>query len=269
MKAAVIQLVSGIDVDGNLQASRRLIKQAASQGAELVVLPENFASMEKVDNDKLDIMESLGKGKIQSFLSDISREFSIWIVAGTIPTKSRVDEKVYASSLLYDSLGNCVAVYNKIYLFDVQIPGTTEKYLESEFTLAGTEIITHDTPLGKIGLSVCYDIRFPELYRKLLESGVALIAVPSAFTKRTGNAHWKLLLRARAVENSCFVLAANQGGLHENGRETFGHSMIIDPWGEVLAQVKTGEGYAIAEIDLEHQKKIRENFPAISHRKRL
>ncbi len=267
MKVAAIQMNSSAQLENNLAEARRLISEAAAQGAELVVLPENFACMEMKEVDKLLIKEQYGSGPVQDFLSALARELAIWIVGGTIPLASEDDSRVYASSLLFDSQGQCVARYDKIHLFDVRIPSTSEYYRESDTILPGNEVVVSKTPLGAIGFSVCYDIRFPELYRSMLTHGVEIIVIPSAFTQRTGRAHWELLVRTRAVENSCYVIAANQSGVHQNARHTYGHSMIVDPWGETLAVLPRGTGCLYADLNPDHQAKIRENFPAVLHRK--
>ncbi len=267
MKVAAIQMNSSAQLEANLAEARRLIGSAAAQGAELVVLPENFACMEMKEADKLLIREQYGSGPVQDFLSALARELQIWIVGGTIPLASEDDSRVYASSLLFDAQGQCVARYDKIHLFDVRIPATSEYYRESDTIRPGNEVVVTRTPFGAIGFSVCYDIRFPELYRSMLIQGVDIIVIPSAFTQRTGKAHWELLVRARAVENSCYVIAANQCGVHQNARHTYGHSMIVDPWGERLAVLPRGTGCIYADLDAEHQRKIREYFPAVSHRK--
>ena len=213
-------------------------------------------------------MEPFGDGAIQTFLSGQSRKNNIWLLGGTVPLKSENPDKVYAASLLYNPGGECVARYNKIHLFDVLVNEESEEsYLESATFKAGKEVVVVQTEVGNIGLSVCYDLRFPELYRKMHKDNVQIITAPSAFTATTGEAHWESLLRTRAVENLCYVIASNQGGIHINGRETWGHSMIIDPWGTVIAELKKGPGVAVASIDLEKQGKLRKMFPTLTHRK--
>lgn len=262
-RAALVQMVSSAHVAENLQQVEQLIKQAREEQAELVLLPENFAFMGLHETDKLQIGEVFGVGPIQEKISQLAKEFGLWIVAGTIPLKS-MGSKVRASCLVYDAQGKCAARYDKIHLFDVSV-SAGEAYKESMSIERGHDLALVDTPIGKIGLTVCYDLRFPELYQLLMLKGAQLFTVPSAFTAVTGLAHWEVLLRARAIENLCYVLAANQGGRHENGRTTFGHSMVVDPWGKVLAQKEIGVGVVTAEIDLQNQQELRRNFPCLEH----
>jgi deaminated glutathione amidase len=267
-RAAVIQMTSGAEVAGNLQMTRELLQSARSAGATLAVLPENFALMGRLETDKLAVAESPGNGPIQDCLSACARDLELWIVGGTLPMRvAEQPNKVAAASLVYDTQGHRVGRYDKIHLFDVDLPLCEERYRESATIARGAAPQVLETPLGQLGLSVCYDVRFPELFRHLQQSGAQLFSVPAAFTVPTGQAHWELLLRARAVENLCYVLAPAQSGRHANGRETWGHSMIVGPWGEVLACVtETGPGLAVAEIDLMHQQQLRERFPALNHR---
>jgi nitrilase len=261
-------MTSGAEVAGNLQTVRELLRRAREAGAALAVLPENFALMGLKETDKLAAAESPGSGPIQDCLSACARELQLWIIGGTLPMRvAGQPDKVAAASLVYDAHGRCVGRYDKIHLFDVDLPQREERYRESATIARGETPSVLETPLGPLGLTVCYDVRFPELFRQLLDRGAQLFSVPAAFTVPTGQAHWELLLRARAVENLCYVLAPAQSGRHPNGRETWGHSMIVGPWGEVLACVtETGPGLAIAEIDLMHQQQLRERFPALSHR---
>ncbi len=267
--AAVLQMTSVASVEANLATACSLLERARDAGAALAVLPENFAIMGRKEQDKLAAAEALGEGPIQARLSRTARELGLWIVGGTIPIKIDQDPgRVAAASLVFDSGGRVVARYDKIHLFDVEIPERDERYRESATIApgAGTTIVA--TPVGRVGLSVCYDVRFPELYRGLQAQGAEVFTVPSAFTAPTGRAHWELLLRARAVENLCYVLAAAQGGVHENGRETYGDSLIVDPWGHVLARVaEPGPGLAVADIDLTQQGELRTRFPALNHRR--
>lgn len=265
-KVAVIQLVSSANIIDNLNALTPYFIQASEAGAELVVLPENFALMGKHEHDKLVLAEYFGEGGIQETIALLAKQFKLWIVAGTMPLYSDNHQRVRASCLVYDNLGACVARYDKIHLFDVCI-SNTEAYQESLTVEAGDELVVVDTPIGRIGLSVCYDVRFPALYARLREQGAQLFTVPSAFTAVTGAAHWETLLRARAIENLCYVLAPNQGGCHENGRHTYGHSMIIDPWGKVLAEQENSTGVIIADIDLTHLSHLRKQFPCNEHHK--
>lgn len=266
LRAAVIQMVSSARLDENLTSAGKLLAEAARAGARLAVLPENFPCMGEQDTDKVALRESHGKGPIQDFLSDAARKHGLWIVAGTMPLAADVPGKVRAASLLYDDQGQCVARYDKLHLFDVNV-GDGESYRESDTLEAGKDIVVADTPFARIGLSVCYDVRFPELYRNMHRRGVELITVPSAFTAITGAAHWHALLRARAVENLSYVIAANQGGHHANNRETYGHSLILDPWGRILAEIDTGPGVACADLDLDHLRELRSRFPALEHRR--
>ncbi len=269
LKAAAIQMTSGDDVAANLSAAGRLLLRAAEDGAQLAVLPENFAFMGAKEKDKLAHAEAEGSGPIQEFLADAARQFKLWIVAGTAPVAVPGDPgRVYAASLIYDAEGVARGRYDKIHLFDVDTPGG-ERYRESN-SIAYGELrpAVLATPLATIGFSVCYDLRFPELFRALTAQGAQVLTVPSAFTEKTGEAHWEVLLRARAIENQCFVIAAGQGGTHPGGRRTWGHSMIVDPWGVVLAQcLEEGEGVALAELDFEALLKLRQNFPVLSHRR--
>lgn len=267
LKIAAIQMVSSDQLGENLKATKSLVTQAVSKGAKLVVLPENFALMAKHSKQLLSIAEQLGEGKIQSFLSELSKSNSCWIVAGSMPITSALEDKVYATCLVYNDVGEQVAYYHKIHLFDVDIADGKGRYRESDTFLAGNESVVIDTPFGVMGLSICYDLRFPELYRELLQQGAELIVAPSAFTELTGQAHWSLLCRARAVENSCHLIAANQGGQHNNGRSTFGHSMIVGPWGDVLSELAINEGITIATLKKSELNKVRTSLPAIQHRR--
>lgn len=268
-RAAVLQMTSTARVEENLAAARALLERAHAAGAVLAVLPENFAIMGRKEADKLAAAEILGEGPIQACLSRSARELGMWIIGGTMPIKSAHEAKrVAAASLVFDAAGRLIGRYDKIHLFDVDIPEHNERYRESATVVPGADTTVVATPIGHIGLSVCYDLRFPELFRSLQSQGAEILAVPSAFTAPTGRAHWELLLRARAVENLCYVLAAAQGGLHDNGRETYGDSLIVDPWGHVVARVaEPGPGLAIAAIDLKHQAELRTRFPALSHRR--
>ena len=265
-----IQLVSTAVVEDNLSRVAVLIKEAAEQGAKLVVLPENFAFMGKREGDKLPVSETEGDGPIQQLISSLAKALEIWIVAGTIPLKTEDKNRVAAASLVYNELGQQVGRYDKIHLFDVNLPdGSGESYKESATIEKGTALATVlDSPVGRLGVAVCYDLRFPELFRALLEGGLDVVAIPAAFTEKTGQAHWELLLRARAVENQCYLIGANQGGLHENGRTTFGNSLIVDPWGAVLARQIKGEGVVAATFDSAKQDEIRAQFPVLAHRQK-
>jgi nitrilase len=267
--AAVIQMTTSADVQANLATARGLLERARAQGAVLAALPENFAIMGRKEADKVAVAEIAGEGPIQAFLGHTARELGMWIVGGTIPIRDEAEpERVAATSLVFDERGRSVARYDKIHLFDVDIPGREERYRESATVVPGVQPMVTTTPLGRLGMAVCYDVRFPELFRVLQSQGAEVFSLPSAFTAPTGRAHWELLVRARAVENLCYVLAPAQSGTHENGRETYGDSMIVDPWGHVVARVaEAGPGLAVAEIDRTLQHELRGRFPALAHRK--
>jgi len=264
---AAIQMVSGADVAVNLQQAAMLIRQAADSGANLIVLPENFAHIGMLERDKLPVREVHGEGPIQAFLAQQARDNNCWIIAGTIPIRTNDDGHVRAACLVYDAHGENIARYDKMHLFDVSLTETSEAYSESDTIEAGDEIVTVQTPVGHVGLAVCYDLRFPEMFRSMLDKGVDIIALPAAFTATTGRAHWEILLRARAIENLCYVVAANQGGVHGNGRETHGDSMIVDPWGVVLQRIAQGPGIVSTVTDPTMLQKLRRNFPALQHRR--
>jgi nitrilase len=267
-RVAACQMVSTPRVDDNLRTAERLIAQAAAEGAVLVGLPEYFCLMGVRDTDKVAHREALaspdgaGAGPIQQFLAEQARRHGIWLAGGTIPIAAADPDKVLNTSLVFDPQGRRLARYDKIHLFG--FTKGDESYDESRTISAGSEPASFDSPFGRVGLSVCYDLRFPELYRALGE--VKLLMVPAAFTATTGRAHWEILLRARAIENQCYVLAPAQGGLHENGRRTWGHSMLIDPWGKILAQLDEGEGVIGGEIDLADLQAMRVSLPALRHR---
>lgn len=265
-RVAAIQFAAGINVQRNLETVAGLVAQAKSKGAELVVLPENLALMGHKDTDKLIYAEADGEGPIQEFLADLADQHKVWLVAGTIPIQAS-HGKVYAASLVFDGDGNRIGRYDKIHLFDVDVPGSTEQYRESATIGPGYQALVVDSPFGRLGVTVCYDLRFPELYRQMEDAGAEIFAVSAAFTAKTGAAHWELLLRARAVENLAYVVASGQGGLHENGRETYGNSMIVDPWGTVLARLGSEPGVVVSEIDLDSQHEKRKVFPVLSHRR--
>ena len=266
-RVAAIQMASGPNVNANLLEAARLIKKAVEAGAKLVVLPENFAIMGMNEADKVDIREEDGKGPIQEFLAEQAARHGIWLVGGTIPLAASDANHVYAACLLFDDKGKRIARYDKIHLFDVQITESDERYNESATIEPGNDIVVVDTPFGKLGLAVCYDLRFPGLFRRMIDEGVEIFAMPSAFTAITGRAHWDVLVRARAIENTCFMIASAQGGYHANGRETYGHSMIVDPWGLVLDNLSRGSGFVVADIDLGRLRDLRRTFPVLEHRK--
>jgi len=271
-KIAAIQMASGPNVSANLIEISRQISNAVQAGAKLAVLPESFAIMGLHDADQVKVAENQGVGPIQDFLSEQAKINKIWLVAGTIPLKLEKDDpnyenKVFAACLVYNDEGVRVSRYDKIHLFDVHLEITNETYYESETLEAGNKAVIVDTPFGKIGLAICFDLRFPELFRQLVLKGAEIIVVPSAFTAITGKAHWEVLLRARAIENLCYVVASAQGGYHVSGRETYGNSMIVDPWGVVLDRLPQGSGYVMADIDIENINNIRRNFPVLENRK--
>lgn len=266
-KIAAVQMCSSHIVDENLLTASRLIKEASVNHAKLIVLPEMFAIMGLSSHDKVKVKEPFGNGKIQSFLSDQAKNNKIWIVGGTIPIECENENKVKAASLLFNDKGECVTRYDKIHLFDVTI-SKNEVYKESETTDPGNELIVQETPFGKLGLSVCYDIRFPELFRCLFNKGAEIIVIPSAFTVKTGGAHWELLARTRAVENFCYTIGACQGGTHTSGRKTYGNSIIVSPWGDTISKMdNTNEGIIYATIDLEKVYEARKSIPIIDHQK--
>jgi len=260
-------MASGPNVKANLEEAGKLIKTAVQQDAELVVLPENFAIMGLSEMDKVAIAETAGDGPIQQFLSQQASKHGVWIVGGTIPVESSTTGKVYSASLLYNDSGEMVARYDKIHLFDVVLEDSNESYNESETIESGDDLVVVDTPFGKLGMAVCYDLRFPELFRAMADVGMEICVLPSAFTSLTGRAHWEPLLRARAIENLCYMVAPDQGGYHKNGRETYGDSMIIDPWGVVLNRLPHGTGVVVSDIDLEKLRKTRMNFPSLQHKR--
>ncbi|MCF7986542.1 MAG: carbon-nitrogen hydrolase family protein [Methylovulum sp.] len=266
-KCAAIQMASSPNIRSNLIAAERLIEEAAKAGAKLVALPENFALMGNHELDKIKVKEVEGSGPIQDFLANVARKYGVWVIGGTIPIAGNADHKVRACCLIYNDKGERMARYDKIHLFDVNVPGTDEVYRESDSIEAGNTPLVIDTPFGRLGVGVCYDLRFPELFRKMGQQGVEILVIPSAFTAETGAAHWEVLLRARAIENLCYIIAPNQGGFHLNGRKTFGHSMIIDPWGVVLDCYKTGSGFVCTDINRERLEKIRSTFPVLHHRR--
>lgn len=266
MKIAAIQMVSGTDVPANLATARHLLAQAAAEGAELAVLPEYFCLMGRRDTDKLTWAETPGNGPIQAMLQSAARDLGLWVVGGTLPMVTELPDRVANTVLAYDPQGECVARYDKIHLF--RFDNGSERYDEAAVLKAGELPVTfacttRDGAELTVGLSVCYDLRFPELYRLL---NADLILVPAAFTHTTGQAHWEVLLRARAIENQAYVLASAQGGEHTNGRRTWGQSMAIDPWGNVLAQQAVGEGVVVADVDLTLLKRVRTDLPALQHR---
>lgn len=274
MKIAAVQMVTSCSVQGNLERAEELIAQAAAAGAQLVALPENFAFMGRDDRDKLALAEPLDQGPIQGMLSGAARANHVWLIGGSIPLATDDPQRVGNTTLVYGPRGERVARYDKIHLFRYDEPtadGGSRSYDEGVVLRAGERPVAFGVPreerTWRVGLSICYDLRFPELYRALMQPACDLIAVPSAFTYTTGKAHWELLLRTRAVENQCYVIAPAQGGVHENGRRTWGHTMIVDPWGEVLAVQDEGEAVVLAELRSERMAEVRARLPALAHRR--
>ncbi|MCG8993843.1 carbon-nitrogen hydrolase family protein [Laribacter hongkongensis] len=261
-RVAVVQMVSGHVVADNLERARLRVLEAARGGAALVVLPEYFALMGLADTDKLAVAEAFGHGPMQDAVAQMARESGIWLVAGTLPLAGQNPGRVRNSCLVFSPAGECVARYDKIHLFGFS--GLGERYCESDTIEPGDTPVAVDTPLGRLGLSVCYDLRFPELYRHLGE--MTALVLPAAFTAVTGEAHWEVLLRARAIENQCYAIAAAQGGVHSSGRRTHGHSMIIDPWGRIVAELPEGEGVLWADLDPALLASVRNRLPALRHR---
>ncbi len=261
-RVAAVQMVSAPEVAPNLEAAGALVAEAAARGARLAVLPEWFCLMGRAETDKLAIREADGDGPIQSFLAGAAARHRIWLIAGTVPFVAGHPEKVRNASVAYDDTGRRVARYDKIHLFDYT--GGGEKYRESNTIEPGAAPVAIDSPFGRIALSICYDARFPELYRRL--APVDLITIPSAFTATTGAAHWEVLIRARAVENLAWVIAPAQGGEHPNGRRTHGHTMIVDPWGRVVASLDRGPGVVVADVDPNITAEVRASLPALGHR---
>ncbi len=265
-KVAAMQMNSSANLAQNLSVAGRLLGEAAADGCVLAVLPENFAFMGVRHRDKLEVAEANGIGPIQDFLRETASDLGMWIVSGSIPLKSPDADRCYGACLIVDGNGNNVACYRKIHLFDVDLPDRSESYRESASLAPGDELVVEDTPAGRMGLSICYDLRFPEMYRKLVEMGAVVLSIPSAFTMVTGEAHWHVLLRARAIENLSYVIAPGQFGQHSDGRSTYGHSLIIDPWGRILAEEAAGDCVITAELDLGLPQKLRREFPTLGHR---
>jgi nitrilase len=261
-RVGIVQMTSSAKLKDNLDQAEKYIIEASNANVSLVVFPENFAFM-GMNDEKLSVAEAYGQGPIQEKMSQLARTYKIWIIAGTMPIKGS-GPKVRSSSIVYDDKGAQVARYDKIHLFDVRV-SETESHQESRSIEAGSELVVVDTPIGKVGLTVCYDLRFAELYQKLVFRGAQFLTVPSAFTAVTGKAHWEILLRARAIENLSYILAANQWGHHENGRHTYGHSMVVVPWGKITGQKEEGCGLLTVDVDIEHQTQLRKEFPCLQH----
>lgn len=269
MRAAAIQMNSGPDVLANLALADSLLSEAARDGCKLVVLPENFALMPERGRDKARFAEQPGEGPIQDFVADAARRYGLWVVAGSLPIVSPAihEERVYGACPVYDANGVVQALYRKIHLFDVDLVDKQESYRESNSMYPGDDVVTVDSPCGRIGLSICYDLRFPEMYRRLVDDGATVFTVPAAFTATTGEAHWHTLLRARAIENLAYVIAPGQYGRHPDNRSTFGHSLICDPWGRILAERAEGNCVVAADIDPDLPLRLRREFPALDNRR--
>ncbi len=260
-KIAAIQMCSSENVDENLQTAHRLIGEAAKQGAKLVALPEMFPLITDKSDLRLHARESFGQGKIQDFLAHTAQQYGVWLVGGTVPILNQQGDKVRAACLVYNDQGVRVARYDKIHLFDVVL-STTEYYRESDTVEAGENSVVVETPFGRLGLAICYDVRFPELFNELFRKGAEIIVLPSAFTVKTGEAHWHVLTRARAIDTFCYMVAPAQSGTHASGRRTYGHSVIIDPWGTIIAECKAEKsGSVCAEINLEEIAHVRKAIP--------
>lgn len=267
MRAAAVQMSSQSDVQANLQLADGLLADAAADGCILAALPENFALMPEKGRDKARHAEQPGDGPIQDFLAEAARRHRLWIVGGSIPLASPEAHRVYGACPVFDPEGRQRALYRKIHLFDVKLPDREESYQESWSMYPGDARMSVDTPVGRIGLTICYDLRFPELYRALVDDGATVFTVPAAFTRPTGEAHWRTLLRARAIENLAYVIAPGQTGAHPDNRTTWGHSVIVDPWGRVLGELADGDGFVAADIDPELPGRLRSEFPVLSNRR--
>ncbi len=266
---SAIQLNSGPNIAVNLFDVSSFIEKIADTDSKMVVLPENFALMPENDSDYIKYAETLGNGQIQDCISELASRYKIWIVGGTIPIKSSDGNRVSASTITYNDKGERISVYNKIHLFDVTLPKSKESYNESKYFMPGDKIEIIDTPIGRAGIACCYDLRFPELFRLQQRENIEVIIIPASFTEQTGQVHWEVLIKARAIENTCFVVSSCQGGYHINGKKTYGHSMIVSPWGKTLDIIEKGKGFITSEIDLSRLKSLRENFPVLEHMKLL
>ena len=266
-RVAALQMNSGAEVGENLEQAAKLLAEAADNGCRLAVLPENFALMPARGRDKSRHAEPEGDGPIQAFLSATAARLGLWIVGGSIPLASSDPDRVYGATVVVDDQGVQQAVYRKIHLFDVDLPDREESYRESHSMMPGDELAVVETPVGMLGLTICYDVRFPELFRTLVERGATLFTVPAAFTVVTGTAHWHALLRARAIENLAWIIAPGQFGSHPDGRSTYGHSLICDPWGQIVAEQADGNAVVVADIDPAAQARLRREFPALQNRR--
>jgi nitrilase len=271
-RVAAIQMVSGHDIDQNLAEARRLLEEAARQGARVAVLPENFAILSTRQMLELGQKERESDGPVQAFLAEQAARLGLWIVGGSLPIGSRPDgteipERVRASCVVFDDQGKQVARYDKIHLFDAMVEDAQGQYRESDTFEPGEDLVVVDTPVGRLGLAICYDLRFPELFRKLREQGAEWITLPSAFTWNTGDAHWHALIRARAIENQVWVVAPGQGGYNSERRRTYGHSLVSDPWGRIVTELGEGPGLVTADLDMERLQDIRTRMPVWEHRR--
>ena len=264
-RVGVIQMNSGAEVAANLQHARTLLQDAANDGASLVVLPENFAAMGADDTCRISLAETDGVGPVQDFLAETAARLGVWVVGGSVPLKSADPERPYSSCLVFDDAGRRCGRYDKMHLFDVDVPGSAECYRESAATTPGAAPLRIDTPWGGLAVAICYDIRFPEMFRSLAD--YELLAVPAAFTRSTGEAHWRALLTARAIENQCFVMAAAQTGKHPGARATYGHSLVCGSWGETLAELSAATGHLCVDLNRDELKEQRTRFPALQHRR--
>ena len=262
---ASIQLSSGPNIRANLLEVSKYLEEISKTQSKLVVLPENFALMPEDDLSFLDNAEDIGSGPIQEFISESAKKYKLWIIAGTIPIKTDTPKKVTSTTLVYNNAGEVVSRYDKIHLFDVELPNSNESYNESEVFQPGKELKVIETPVGIVGLAICYDLRFPELFRLLHASKVEIIVLPAAFTEQTGKVHWETLVRARAIENLCYMITSCQDGYHISGRRTHGDSMIVNPWGQIMSRITSGSGFIESEINHKQLKSIREKFPVLEH----
>ncbi len=267
VRVAAVQLNSQDDVAANLATIAEILAKASDDGARVAVLPENFALMPQRGRDKARHAEPEGEGPIQQFLAEQAKSLGLWIVGGSLPLASPDEQRVYGASVVVDDSGVTRAVYRKIHLFDVDLGSSGESYRESHSMMPGDDIVCVDTPAGRLGLTICYDLRFPELFRRLLDDGARWFTVPAAFTQTTGAAHWHVLLRSRAVENLAWVVAPGQFGRHPDARSTYGHSLICDPWGQVVAESGDAAGFVAADLDLAAQDRLRDEFPALKNRR--
>jgi nitrilase len=264
-KVASIQLSSGPNVQANLLEVGKYLEQISKTSSKLVVLPENFALMPEDDSEFLTHGETVGSGPIQDFISQQAKDHKIWIIAGTIPIKTDNPKKVTSTTFVFNEMGEVVSRYDKIHLFDVELPNSNESYNESEVFNSGNDLKVIETPIGRVGLAICYDLRFPELFRLQKESNVEILVIPSAFTEQTGKVHWETLVKARAIENLCYVVTSCQDGYHISGRQTHGNSMIVNPWGQISSRLPSGSGFIESEINLNKLNSIREKFPVLEH----